>query len=218
VTLPVHKLPTRVGRSFLVEHGGVLTLIDAGTRGEPEKVANTIRALGRRPDEVRQIVITHGHGDHAGGAARLRQLCVAPVYCGVGDADVIAGRRPYDAAPAAFGRALYGWLARYPRFEVDHAVDDRTEIDGGLEIISAPGHTRGHVAVWAPEHEALFVGDAVWHLGRLTGSWKAFTQDPDANDDTIRRLADLPSQALLFGHGTTIRRGGRDRLRKLGSA
>ena len=213
--LPVHKLPTRVGRSFLVDHRGVLTLVDAGTRGEPEKIAKAIRSLGRRPDEVRQIVVTHGHGDHAGGAARLRQLCDAPVFCGAGDADVIAGRRPYDLAPAAWGRAFYGWLSRYPRFEVEHAVDERTEIDGGLEIIPAPGHTRGHVAVWAPEHEALFVGDAVWRLGRLAESWKAFTQDRERSEETVRRLADLPSQALFFGHGTTLRRGGRDRLRRL---
>ena len=217
MALPVHKLPTRVGRSFLVEHRGILTLVDAGTRNEPEKIARAIRALGRKPEDVRQIVLSHGHGDHAGGAARMRQLCEAPVYCGAGDADVIAGQRPYDMARAAWGRAMYGWLARYPRFEVDHAVDERTEIDGGLEIVPAPGHTRGHIAVWAPDHQALLVGDAVWRLGRLTDSWKAFTQDREQSAETVRLLADLPSQSLFFGHGTTLRRGGRDRLRKLAS-
>ena len=220
MSLPIHKLPTRVGRSFLIEHGGVLTLVDAGTRNEPEKIARSIRSLGRKLEDVRQIVISHGHGDHAGGASRLRQLCDAPVYCGAGDADVIAGRRPYDFARTRWARASYGWLSRYPRFQVDHPVAARTEIDGGLEIIPAPGHTRGHVAVWAPEHEALFVGDAVWRLPRIstswvTESWKAFTQDRDRNAETVRELADLPSQALFFGHGATIRRGGRDRLRKL---
>jgi glyoxylase-like metal-dependent hydrolase (beta-lactamase superfamily II) len=220
VSLPVHKLPTRVGRSFLVEHRGVLTLVDAGTRNEPEKIAAAIRKLGRMPEEVAQIVISHGHGDHAGGAARVRQLCDAPVYCGAGDADVIAGRRPYDMAVAAWARGMYGWLARYPRFEVDHPVAERTEIEGGLEIVPAPGHTKGHVAVWAPDHEALFVGDAVWRLPRASASWvaeswKAFTQDRDRNARTVRELSELPSQALYFGHGNTIRTGGRDSLRKL---
>jgi glyoxylase-like metal-dependent hydrolase (beta-lactamase superfamily II) len=220
VALPLHKLPTRVGRSFLVEHRGVLTLVDAGTRNEPEKIAKAIRALGRDPRDVAQIVISHGHGDHAGGASRMRQLCEAPVYCGAGDADVIAGKRPYDSARAAWARAMYGWLARYPRFEVDHPVSERTEIEGGLEIVPAPGHTKGHVAVWAPDHQALFVGDAVWRLPRLSPSWvseswKAFTQDRERNTETVRRLADLPAQALFFGHGNTIRKGGRDSLRRL---
>ncbi len=215
MSLPVHKLPTRVGRSFLVEHRGVLTLVDAGTRGEPEKIARSIRAVGRKPEDVQQILITHGHGDHAGGAARLRQLCDATVYCGAGDADVISGRRPYDMAVAGWGRAMYGWLSRYPRFEVDHVVSERTEVDGGLEIVPAPGHTRGHVAVWAPDLEALFVGDAVWNLAGFRESWKAFTQDPERNAETLRELAELPSQALFFGHGNTIRKGGRDRLRGL---
>ena len=215
MTLPVHRLPTRVGRSFLLEHRGVLTLVDTGTEMEAGKILRAIRKVDRRPEDVRQIVVTHSHGDHAGAARQLREVCEAPVYAGARDVDTIAGRAPYAMSRAAWGRASYGWLAKYPRFEVDHAVDDRVEIHGGLELIPTPGHTLGHISVWAPDVEALFVGDAVWNIPNVRPSWKAFTQDPDASTESLRRLADLPAETLLFGHGLTVRRGGRDRLRRI---
>lgn len=214
--LPVHRLFTRVGRSFLVEHRGVLTLIDTGTRKDGPRIARALERIGRKPKDVGQILLTHAHGDHAGGAKGMRELTGAPVFAGAADAEVIAGRAPYPPAMAAWGRLLYTRrLNGYPRFEVDHPLTDRTEVDGGLEMIPAPGHTEGHMAVWAPDLEALFVGDAVWNLATLRESWKAFTPDREANHDSVRKLADLPSQSLWFGHGFTIRRAGRDRLRGL---
>jgi glyoxylase-like metal-dependent hydrolase (beta-lactamase superfamily II) len=193
----------------------VLTLVDAGTRNDAGRIAAALRRLGRHPEDVRQIVLTHGHGDHAGGARAARELCDAPVIAGAMDAEVIAGRAPYPMAPARWGRALYGRLQRYPRFEVDHPLDAALEIEGGLRVIPAPGHTAGHMVVHAPELEALFVGDAVWNLAGFRPSWEAFTQDRERNRETVRQLADLPVEALYFGHGITIRRDGRRRLRSL---
>lgn len=216
MALPIHRLFTRVGRSFLVEHRGVLTLVDTGTRRDPARILRALDRVGRKPEDVRQILITHCHGDHSGGAKTMRDLTAAPVFAGAEDAEVIAGRAPYPPAMAAWGRLLYTKrLKDYPRFDVDHPVRDRTDVDGGLELIPAPGHTGGHLAVWAPDLQALFVGDAVWNLPNLRESWKAFTPDREANHDSVRKLADLPSQSLWFGHGFTIRRDGRSRLRDL---
>jgi len=214
VSLPVHRLFTRVGRSFLVEHRGVLSLVDTGTMKDPPRILSALEKLGRKPEDVRQILLTHGHGDHAGGAWGMREPCDAPVFSSAVDAEVIAGREPYVMAPAALGRALYSnRLKDYPRFEVDHKLDDRTEVQGGLEMIPAPGHTPGHMAVWAPDLQALFVGDSVWNLPSLRESWKAFTWNRELNHESVRRLADLPSESLWFGHGFTIERGGQARLR-----
>lgn len=216
MSLPIHRLFTRVGRSYLVEHRGVLTLLDTGTKKDPPKILRALAKLGRKPEDIKQILITHGHGDHAGGANTMRQLTGAPVFAGGADADVIAGRKPYDMAVAAWGRVLYSsWLTNFPRFEVDHALSDRTEVESGLEMIPAPGHTPGHMAVWAPDLRALFVGDTVWNLPNLRECWPSFNPDPESNHESVQKLADLPSESLWFGHGFTIRRDGRSRLRTL---
>ena len=204
-----------VGRAFLVEHRGVLTLVDTGSAGSARRVLTALEAVGRAPDDVRQIVLTHSHGDHAGEGARLRELTGAPVLAGAADVEAIAGRAPYAHAPRAWGRAVYGWLARFPRFEVDRGVTERTEIDGGLVVLPAPGHTAGHLAVWAPDDRALMAGDAVWNVAGFRPSWRAFTQDPERNRETVRELADLPSESVFTGHGPPIRRGGRSHLRAL---
>ena len=216
MSLPVHRLFTRVGRSFLVEHRGVLSLVDTGTEKDPPRILRALEKLGRKPEDVKQILLTHGHGDHSGGAKGTAELTGAPVFAGAADAEVIAGRAPYEMAVAAWGRALYSnRLKDYPRFEIDHPLSDRTEVESGLEMIPAPGHTPGHMAVWAPDLQALFLGDSVWNILNLRESWKAFTPDREANHESVRKLADLPSESLWFGHGFAIHHGGRSRLRSL---
>ena len=212
---PVHQVRTRAGRSHLVEHGGVLSLVDTGAPGSVGRLRRALVRLGRAPQDVRQIVLTHCHGDHAGEAAALRDLTGAPLIAGAADVGVIEGRDPYPGPRVAWGRVGYGWLRNFPRTSIDRAVEERTEIDGGLEAIPAPGHTPGHLAVWAPEHEALLLGDAVWNVLGLRPSWKDFTWDTERNRETVAELTDLPAQSLWLGHGPPVPRGGRDRLREL---
>lgn len=216
MALPVHRIFTRVGRAFLVEHRGVLTLLDTGTKRDAPRIRRAIERIGRKPDDVGQILLTHSHGDHSGSAKEMRELCDAPVFSSAVDAEVISGREPYVMAPAAWGRVLYSnRLTDYPKLEVDHKLDDQTEVESGLVMVPAPGHTPGHMAVWAPDHRALFCGDSVWNIGGVRSSWKAFTWDWDMNRESVRQLADLPSESLWMGHGLTVRSGGRSRLRSL---
>ena len=216
MSLPVHRLFTRVGRSFLVDHRGVLSLVDTGTEKDPPRILRALEKLGRKPEDVRQILLTHGHGDHAGGAKAMKESTGAPVLAGAADREVIAGREPYPPAAAAWGRVLYtNRLKDYPRFEIDHGVADRIEVEGGLEMIPTPGHTDGHMTIWAPDLQALFLGDSVWNIAGLRECWRAFNPDPQTNHEGVRKLADLPSESLWFGHGFTIQRNGRSRLRSL---
>lgn len=213
--LPIQPILGVVGRAFLLEHRGVLTLVDTGGPGSGPRIMRALDRVGRGPEDVGQILLTHGHGDHAGTAALMNDRYGTPVVVGADDAGVVAGRDPYPFAPSAMGRASYGWLSRYRRFEPTGSVEGRTEVDGGLEMIPAPGHTDGHIAVWAPDLRALVLGDAVWQIGPLRPSWRMFTRDYERNVDSIRALADLPSEILLLGHGSPVRAGGRDRLRDL---
>jgi glyoxylase-like metal-dependent hydrolase (beta-lactamase superfamily II) len=199
---------------FLVEHGGVLTLIDTGAVGTAPRIFDALERTGRRPEDLRQIVLTHAHGDHAGEARAIRDVTGARIVIGAADAPVFRGVEEYP-----FGRGmlapLYRPLATYPRAEPDAQVSGRTELAGGLVAIPTPGHTAGHLSVWAPEHEALFVGDTIWNLGPLRPSWKGFTQDLDANADSVKVLAAENARRAFFGHGRAIAGDVQARFRRL---
>lgn len=208
------KDPLPLASLYLFEHRGVLSLVDTGTRGTGARVLKAIEKLGRKPEDLRQIVLSHGHGDHSGDAKAIRDATGATIVIGAEDAPVVSGDAPYPY-PRMGMKAIYGHLARFERFQPDVLISQRTELDGGLVAIPAPGHTDGHIAVWAPDLQALFVADAVWHLGPLAKSWGPFTSNPEANVDTVRRLADEPAEQLFFGHGPAVHKDGRDRLKKL---
>jgi len=196
--------PAGLAALFLVEHRGVLSVVDTGSSGAMRRIRSALETVGRRPDDVRQIVLTHCHGDHTGEARALAELTGATVVAGERDADVIEGTGPYPAPRDPFSRSVYRKYERFARLPVARRIQADEELEGGLVAMPTPGHTLGHIAVLAPDASAVFVGDAVWHLGPLRPSWRRFTVDPDANVDSVRRLAALGVDRALIAHGPSV--------------
>ncbi|MEX2420460.1 MAG: MBL fold metallo-hydrolase [Actinomycetota bacterium] len=207
--------PWAASSLFVIEHRGVLSIVDTGSKGALSRIVSALRKLERRPEDVREIVLTHCHGDHTGEAQRLAELSGATVVAGEADAEVIAGRAVYPGPRDRLGRTLYRGLERFPRLEVGRRVAAEEDLEGGLRAIPTPGHTLGHLAVLVPDASAVVVGDAVWHLGLLRPSWKRFTQDPERNAESIRRLADLGADRVLIAHGPSV---SGERLRDLAAS
>ncbi|MDP9343371.1 MAG: MBL fold metallo-hydrolase [Actinomycetota bacterium] len=189
---------------FLVEHRGVLTLVDTGTAGSLPKITRALTAAGRRPEDVRQIVLTHCHGDHTGTAAALRAATGASVVAGAPDVGPIEGTAPYPGPRDRLFKAVFADLVRFDRLPVDVAVSERQELEGGLVAIPTPGHTAGHIAVLVPDLDTVLAGDLVWHLGPLRPSWRRLTQDPERNAESIRELAALGHARIEPGHGRAV--------------
>jgi glyoxylase-like metal-dependent hydrolase (beta-lactamase superfamily II) len=197
---------------FLVEHRGIVTIVDTGVAGSADRILAALRQAGTKPEDVRQVVLTHCHGDHAGDAKRIKEATGATVVAGAEDVGAIEGTAPYPGPPGKVFGTLYADLARYPRLPVDRAITDREHLDGGLVALPAPGHTAGHLVVHAPDLDALFAGDLVFHLGPLRPSWMGLTQDPELNAESIREVAALGVGRVIPGHGGPIPG---DRLRDL---
>jgi glyoxylase-like metal-dependent hydrolase (beta-lactamase superfamily II) len=189
---------------FLVKHRGVLSIIDTGTEGSAKRVLAAVEKAGHRPEDVRQIVLTHCHGDHAGSARQLREATDATVVAGAADVGAIDGTAPYPGPPKQPFRSLYANLGRFPRLEVDRAVDGPTHLDGGLVALPAPGHTAGHIVVHAPDLDSIFAGDLVFHLGLLRPSWRGLTQDVERNAESIREIAAVGAGRIIPGHGSAL--------------
>ncbi|CAM5667079.1 hypothetical protein GCM10010256_70170 [Streptomyces coeruleorubidus] len=105
--LPRLHLPRfPVGQAYLWRDGddrGELTLIDAGPAGSGAPIAEAVTALGRDPRDVRRVVLTHFHEDHAGGVGECAAFGGAEVLVDRLDAPVVRGETHTNVA--CFGHA-----------------------------------------------------------------------------------------------------------------
>jgi glyoxylase-like metal-dependent hydrolase (beta-lactamase superfamily II) len=171
--------------------------IDPG--GDAERMADTI---AERERDLRGIVLTHAHLDHLEGVADLVERIPAPIHLHPAD------RPLYDGA--AEQARMFAYEVRPPppaseELEPGRAVEFG---DCTLEVRHAPGHSPGHVILYAPEAEVCFVGDVVFagSIGRSDlpgGDYQQLMR-------SIReQVLTLPDETRLYtGHGpvTTVAR------------
>lgn len=201
-----------VGRVYCIEDADGLTLIDASIPPAADRIIKQLIAAGRSPQEVKRILITHGHPDHCGGLPRLQQLTGAQVYASAIEKPYIQGEEPLVRAPGPIrppNTTLKGT-------KVDVTVEDGEVLPvfGQLVALHTPGHSPGHVAYWQPEKKVLFTGDVLFNMPRLSQPWAPMTADAETNRKSIKRLAELDSMVVCFGHGNPIMPNGGEVLKK----
>ena len=76
----VHRVEDAYTNWYLVEDGDELTVVDAGVPTSWDSLLEAVKALGRRLEDIRALVLTHAHFDHVGFAEKARQRLDIPVY------------------------------------------------------------------------------------------------------------------------------------------
>ena len=206
----VYQITLRAVNIILIAEAE-LTLIDTGLRGSARHIVNFIRRLGRSPEEISLIIITHNHLDHAGGLAELKQFTRAKVV--LHKADISDDESQLPLPPIA------GKLLRIPPFsrlrpliyvqpnQVDIQVKGGEVFSplGGLEVIHTPGHTAGSISLFSAKKRLLMVGDALNKRYRnIQLPLKMISADLAQAVDSVRRIAQLDFDILCFGHGRPI--------------
>jgi len=211
-----------IGRAYLYAEADKLTLIDSGLPKSADKIFATIEALGRKPEDVRQVIITHYHNDHAGSLADVVERSSAQVLAHPLDAPVLRGERP--PAPAKTNVVIRRLLeltnpgGRAPApVRVDREVSDGDEIDqdGGARVVHTPGHTPGSISIYLPQRRLLFAGDAAGNMLGLRPPVGWFTEDGATARASIARLAELDFDVALLGHGKPLTKDAAASFRKL---
>ncbi|MFF7335587.1 MBL fold metallo-hydrolase [Streptomyces sp. NPDC008150] len=219
--VPVHPLVSPWGRfglySFFID-APEPAIVDTGVAGSPaEGMAPALAAIGRRVEDVRWILLTHGHIDHVGGAYALWELTGrrARVVIHEADAPMLRSRRAHvDEYRAGRGQYL-----RAPRGEAEVAAAAHAVISGEMEptllvkggetlslggdvtvsVHAVPGHTPGSVAYVVDGQRSVFVGDAVQAHGAANG-FPGYT-DPAAYRAGLQHLRDeVRPRHLYLGH------------------
>jgi glyoxylase-like metal-dependent hydrolase (beta-lactamase superfamily II) len=215
----VWEIPLGFVNAFLVDSEAGLVLIDTGVPGSAKRILEAIDRLGRRPADIRHILVTHCHGDHAGGLAELKRLTGATAVMHPDDAALVrAGRcmRPLHPSPGLFG-AIVSRLARrlaptaIEPAEVEHELRDG-ESFAGLRAIHAPGHCLGqHAFLWPHHGGVLFAADAAGHVLGL--SLIPLYEDLSEGLRSLSKLSAFDFSVACFGHGRPLPRDASSQFR-----
>ena len=194
-----------------------VVLIDSNVPKMWPSMSRALKAVGRRPEDVDHIAITHSHVDHVGSVAAAAESTGAPIYAHPQEAQHIRSGKTASIRPIGIGKVLlpafYSFTPkRFDSTEVDHLVGDGDDI-AGLQAIATPGHTAGHVSYLWPEHGGvLFVGDALCNNMRIDFGFSC--EDMILAKASAKKLAQLDFEVAVFGHGTPIRENAAEKVRK----
>ena len=165
-----------------------------------DNIEQILAMVERHGLAVKQIVVTHAHIDHVGGAMKLKQRTGAPILLNQNDQALL---KMLDVQA--------GWIGVKPpgTVTIDGNLDDADKLKvGGMEaaVIHTPGHTEGSVCLYFPAEQKLIAGDTLFagSIGR--------TDLPGGSMEKIMRslhskVLALPDETIVVpGHGqlTTI--------------
>ena len=218
----LYTIPLGPVNAFLIDSDG-LTLIDTGYAKNAEQILEAVQSIGRQPGDIKHILVTHCHPDHAGSLARLKQVAGAPAYMHPADAAIVrTGKVPPHLKPAPglinniLFRVLIGFgPAEYGAAEIEHEVRDGDElaIAGGIRAIHVPGHCAGQLAFLWPEHGGvLFAADAASNM--LGFGYSVGYEDVEEGRRSLAKIAALDFEIACFAHGKPILQGASSRFRQ----
>jgi glyoxylase-like metal-dependent hydrolase (beta-lactamase superfamily II) len=226
----IHRLEHARTNLYVVEDSSGLILVDAGLPATEALLARAMRELGRGPEDIRALVLTHAHFDHIGFAKRLQRRFGIPVYADPGDHYIAAHPYRYKrerspllypfryprAIPVLTAMAAAGALVvpGVPDVQpLTQAVLDT--LPGSPVLVPVPGHTAGSVALWFRERDTVVSGDALVTLDPYTGRpgpqivARAATADSTQALDSLAALGETGASIVLPGHGDPWTRGAR---------
>jgi glyoxylase-like metal-dependent hydrolase (beta-lactamase superfamily II) len=208
---------------FFIEDGDKLTLVDTGYENSEGKILAGAKELGKQPQDITSIVMTHCHPDHAGSLAALKRLTGAKVWMHRADAEVVRGNTPMNRSTPSPG--IINWIlyrvfiknvpAYVPPAEIDQEISggDVLPFGGGLKAYHTPGHSAGHTSFMLERDSGLlFAADACSNMMGLAPS--VVYDDHEQGKRSLAALAKLDAAAICFGHGGVLKGSGVEKFKR----
>lgn len=203
-----------------------LILVDVGTPNNTKAIQEAVQAIGRQITDIRHILVTHCHRDHAGNLAAVKQITGAPAYMHpIAAAAVRAGKTRWDYAtppPNLFNKIVFHTItfrlahgAGIEPAAVEYEIQDGEVIPiaGGIRAIHVPGHSGGQLAfLWEKNGGVLFAAEAAFYAFGLVHAY--VYEDFEEMMRSLAKIAALDFDTACFCHGQTIVHGASAKFRQ----
>ncbi len=173
--------------------GEKICLIDAGVWGTAPQLQGYLKQIGRSPQEISMVLMTHAHPDHIGGCLAIKKASSASFYAHPADKPWIEDvERQYRERPILNFFELVEGPVPVSR---ELREGDTLSWDKGktLRVLETPGHSLGSISLFLEGEGALFTGDAVPAAGTIP-----IYVDPKVSIQSIQKLAEVPRVKYMF--------------------
>ena len=160
------------------------TIVDTGVGNRDNPIFPQLAELGIKPENIKQVILTHAHHDHAMGTYLILEKVTPKIYVHEKDTKYIA---------SSFGESLV---------KVNEGDIIETPI-GSFIVYWTPGHTSGSMCLYNQEKKILISGDTVFPDGYY-GRYDGESGSLDAIIDSLKKLTELDCDVMLPGHGSPV--------------
>lgn len=202
----IHRIKCGNGNCYIAENGDSGVLVDTGKKEYAAKVLEACRAYN-----VKLIVLTHAHFDHAENTAEISEKLGIPIAMSEKDVGLISSNNTQQLYADSFlGKIVLSVSLKdfskraMPPFKPTvflHDGDSLSEYGIGARIVELPGHTDGSIGVDV-ENKHLIVGDALMNMFYPTVSMLYHNKKEML--ESAKKISALGSRTVFFGHGKPV--------------
>ena len=201
---------SRFVNSFIVQAQRAI-IVDTGMPGYEERILQRMQEKGVKWSDVSLIIITHGHHDHFGSAAVLREKTGAPLAVHRADSEPLKTGINPPLHPIGAKGAIISGLSRMMKMPPTRGVEADILIDGEMDLSSygvagrvvlTPGHTQGSVSIFM-DGGCVLVGDLIFGglIRRKAPDFPFLGYDRQEILNSVQKVLDLNPKIVYAGHG-----------------
>ncbi len=206
----IHKIEGYISSLFLIQYGSDFLLLDAGCSSDFKRVKAYLEGLGKSLSDLKLVVITHMHPDHAGGVKHFKRA-------GIPVASTEGAYRWYRGLGGFLQHKIDTFLARFPAGKKNKAKEnvsywriftpdfllkdgDKLPFFDDWKVVSTPGHTLYDISLYNGKERVLYVADLILNIdGKFVLPFPVLF--PDLMKCSLEKLKSIKFNTLLLAHG-----------------